>query len=266
MLSIYQIIITDVRLPRLEIKLLLQYILSKNAVQLITHDNYVLSNIEYNNFNQVVLRRQNGIPIAYIIGCKEFYSREFKVNEHTLVPRPETELLVDTVLKLAQNNDYVLDMGTGSGCIAITLKLECPSLCIDALDNYLNTLDIARQNALLLNADVEFIQSNWFSNITKKYNIIVSNPPYIAKNDQYLLALQAEPQHALSDFNDGLDCIRQIIGVGKEYLLPNGYMVFEHGYDQGNVVRELFKQNGFINIITKQDYAGLDRVTLSQFL
>ena len=120
MFSIREIIANDKRLPKLEIKLILQYILNKNGMQLITHDNYKLTDGEYSQLNQLVTKRQAGIPIAYIVGHKEFYSREFRVNKHTLVPRPETELLIDTVLQVAKPGDRILDAGTGSGCIAIT--------------------------------------------------------------------------------------------------------------------------------------------------
>ncbi len=266
MFSIQEIIANDKRLPKLEIKLILQHILNKNAVQLITHDNYKLTDGEYSQLNQLVAKRQAGTPIAYIIGHKEFYSREFRVNEHTLVPRPETELLIDTALQLAKPSDRILDAGTGSGCIAITLKLESPTLIVDALDNYPATLDIAEENALKLGAQINFIYSNWFEEITKKYNLIVSNPPYIANNDNHLANLCAEPQHALTDFNDGLNCIREIIANSKNHLILGGYILIEHGYDQGQAIRDLYQQQGFANIKTLQDYAGLDRITLAQYL
>ena len=264
--SIKSLIATDYAIPRSEVRLLLQHLLSKSLSQLIMDDNYFLSDIEYCQFTNMILQRQNNMPIAYIVGYKEFYSREFIVNENTLIPRPETELIIDIALSIAMVGDKILDVGTGSGCIATTLKLESPDLYVEALDNYSETLQVAMQNATKLGANVKFIRSNWFSNITGNYNIIISNPPYIANNDPHLGALFAEPLYALSDFNDGLNCIRVIVEAGKKYLLKGGYMIIEHGYDQGELVRNIFVSNGFRGVVTFQDYGGLDRVTRAQFL
>jgi release factor glutamine methyltransferase len=200
------------------------------------------------------------MPMAYILGYKEFYSRIFKVNTNTLIPRPETELLVDTVLALAKPMAKVLDLGTGSGCIAISCKLEQQALSVTATDKYPEALAVAISNAADLGADIKFINCDWLDGITDIYDIIVSNPPYIANNDKHLPALSFEPQHALTDFFDGMSAIRKIIEDSKAHL--NGYLLIEHGYDQGSFTTELMLKYGFRNIRTIRDYASLDRITI----
>ncbi|MBP9743657.1 MAG: peptide chain release factor N(5)-glutamine methyltransferase, partial [Burkholderiales bacterium] len=206
-----------------------------------------------------------GYPLNYIVGYREFYSRRFRVTGNTLIPRPETELLVDEVLKLSprvQDGASVLDLGTGSGVIAVSIKLELPHFKVDAVDKFPQTLAIAQFNAKNLNAEVNFYISNWYTNIKNQYDIIVSNPPYIAKDDKHLANLTFEPQAALTDFGDGLGCLRHIIGEAANYLKLNGWLIVEHGFDQGQSVRNFYANAGFIKIKTIQDYASLDRITI----
>jgi len=249
---------------RLETKSLLQHILNLSPAQLIMYSDYGLSHLEYTRFMKLLQKMIAGMPLSYILGYREFYSRLFKVNAATLVPRHETELLVDEILKLASNSSRILDLGTGSGCIGITCKLENPSLEVVATDYYLNTLAVAKQNAKILGAKVEFRLSNWYVNIMGKFDLIVSNPPYIAKTDQHLADLSYEPLHALTDFADGLACLTQVVAGASHYLKPGGMILLEHGYLQGRDVYALCAKNGFKNITSLQDYSGHDRITFAQ--
>lgn len=246
----------------LDFKLLLRHITGFNQAQLITHSEYELSEEQLVLLQELVRRRQNGEPLHYILGSKEFYSREFIVTENTLIPRPETELLVEKVLAIAPNNAKILDLGTGSGCIAITCKLEKPDLSIIAVDKYEATLTVAKRNALDLSANVKFVLSDWFSQVDGVFDIIVSNPPYIALNDIYLESLRFEPAHALTDNSDGLSHIRHIINGSRLHLKTGGYLLFEHGFDQGEISRKLLCDAGFFAVETIRDYANIDRITI----
>lgn len=246
---------------KFEIKLILRYVLDLTAAQLIMADEYVLTPAQQQKFNLLKQRFLACEPLHYILGSREFYSRQFRVTPETLIPRPETELLIENVLKLAKPGMRVLDLGTGSGCIAVTLKLECPNLVVVAVDKYVETLSVAQGNAANLGAEIEFRVSDWYENIEGTFDIIVSNPPYIAMTDTHLINLSYEPQHALTDFNDGLDCLRQIIQKAVYHLVPGGELLVEHGYDQGSAVRNLFHLAGFYAVEILQDYANLDRIT-----
>jgi release factor glutamine methyltransferase len=259
-------LISNTLIDKLDTKIILRHILNFSAANLIMEQDKILSENELNHFNLLLQKRLAGIPMAYIIGYKEFYSREFIVTPDTLIPRPETELLVDEVLKITnlQKNLKLLDMGTGSGCIAITCKLENKSLNVTALDKYEGALNIARKNATELHADINFLQSDWYSNVTNKYNLIVSNPPYIENNDPHLLALKHEPQHALTDYANGLVCFRTIISGATKHLLDGGYILLEHGYNQKNAITKILNDNNFHEIRTIKDYANLDRITIAK--
>jgi release factor glutamine methyltransferase len=237
-----------------------------SQAQLIVQNDYVLTEKEYQDFVDSVAQLKSGMPISYLLGYKEFYSRQFKVSPATLIPRPETELLVEAVLLRAESGQRVLDLGTGSGCIAITLKLENPSLQLTATDYYVQALTVAQQNAHELGADVTFILSNWYAKVPGNFNLIVSNPPYIAHNDNHLAALEYEPLHALTDFADGLKWVHSIVTGAVEHLIRPGWLLIEHGFDQGLAVRKIFAQAGFTTILTLPDYAGLDRITLGQLI
>ncbi len=253
------------QIDRLETKLLLRAILGFTQAELIIKNDYVLSDREYDAFLQLLKKRQDGMPISYLLGYKEFYSRNFKVNSDTLIPRPETELLVETILNLSEPKWSILDLGTGCGCIAITCKLESPTLSIIAVDNSLAALSIARYNANELNADVKFAHSDWYSQINDKFDIIVSNPPYIANNDIHLKDLSYEPQDALTDFGDGLEHIKAIIAGGVKHLRSGGYLLLEHGYNQSLVVNKIFEKYSYSDITTLKDYASIDRVTYAMW-
>ena len=261
-----QQLLTNNELTRLDNRLLISKVTGFSHAQIIANNDYSLSTAQLKEYNQLLNRAIKKEPIAYILGMKEFYSREYKVTYATLIPRPETELLVETVISYAQPNTAVLDMGTGSGCIAITCKLERPDLVVHAIDNYADTLAIAEENASALKAEIVFKQSDWFSNITDKFDIIVSNPPYIDANDHHLQNLPFEPLRALTDFENGLSMFSQIIQQSSKYLKQNGYLIFEHGYNQAEKIREMLYNYGYTNIQTIKDYANQDRVTIGQII
>lgn len=255
-------------IDKLDKQVWLGKIIGFSRAQLISRDDYCLSPQQLQEYHAGLARFKSGEPLAYLMGSKEFYSREFKVTQATLIPRPETELLVDTVLERARQCGQVLDLGTGSGCIAISLKLERPDLLVTAVDFSQEALIVASENAQRLSADVQFKLSDWFAVFTgdDQFAIIVSNPPYIEETDHHLADLAFEPLTALTDFSDGLECIRQIAGGAPRHLDTGGWLLVEHGYNQGLAVREIFAQFGLQNISTITDYAGIERITLGQKL
>lgn len=252
--------------PRLDKRVILREITGLTDAQLISRDDAPLSDQQLIQYQSWIERLQKGEPIAYIIGYKEFFSRRFKVTPDTLIPRPDTEILVEKILATAKNGDSLLDMGTGSGCIAISCQLENPTLNVSACDISLAALAIAKENAKLLNAKISCIESNWFQAISGKFAIIASNPPYIHATDNHLANLAYEPASALTDFADGLSAIRRIIQDAPKHLLNQGWLLFEHGYDQANKVRELLRERGFQNISSEKDYAGIERVSYGQWI
>ncbi len=257
-------------MPRAELRLLLSHVLARNAAWLAAHDDYELTRIEENNLRVAVSRRVGGEPIAYVLGYREFYGRKFKCTPAALIPRPETELLIDLLrdatLFRAQTSRSILDVGTGTGCIAITLTLELTNSQITAVDLSHDALALARENAQALGAtNIEFIESDWFSAIdaNKKFDVIVSNPPYIAPNDPHLFQgdLRFEPWLALRDRVDGLESYRELVRGAKKHLRDGGLLVVEHGFDQGESVLALFQEAGFIEVEMIRDLASQPRVT-----
>lgn len=215
---------------------------------------------------------QNGIPVNYLTNTAHFWSMPFFVNEHTLIPRADTELLVEKTLELIQQKTppiSILELGTGTGCIAISLNKSLTKLnithTITAVDKYQDTLKVAKKNSNALAANVELLQSDWYTAITKKFDVIVSNPPYIAEDDNHLIELTAEPITALTASDNGLADIDHIINYGRNYLNHNGIIILEHGYNQKQAVQQLFKSYNFNNIHTITDYGGNDRVSFGFF-
>ncbi|KAF0568844.1 Peptide chain release factor N(5)-glutamine methyltransferase [Psychrobacter nivimaris] len=255
----------------------LVHVIDKPAIALMTDEDYQLSDSEVARFNDGVVKMQQGIPLAYLTGQQEFWSLSFRVNEHTLIPRPDTEVLVEQVLNwinvqpVQLNTKRLLDLGTGSGCIAISLayELKHANWQIVAVDLSSEALEVAQHNAVSNNvANVEFIQSSWYQALPicdePQFDIIVSNPPYIDETDEHLAGLTAEPISALSAPNQGLADIEHIVQQATIYLCTGGLLAIEHGYDQGNAVRKLFLDSGFESVHTVKDYGGNDRVTLGQ--
>lgn len=210
-------------------------------------------------------RRRSGVPVAYILGRREFYGRPFEVNEAVLIPRPETELLVDCALERLLADERVLDLGTGSGAIAVTLACERPHARITAVDQSTAALEMAQRNArALAPGSIRFLQGDWFENVAEHdFDLIVSNPPYIATADPHLARgdLRFEPPAALVGGTTGMACIEHIARGAPGYLRPGGWLLLEHGYDQGSAARETLEAAGFCDVRTWRDMAGHERVT-----
>ncbi|GJH30215.1 peptide chain release factor N(5)-glutamine methyltransferase [Caballeronia novacaledonica] len=258
-------------LPLLEARILLMHVLGWRRTELITRDRESLDPDAVARFEALAKRRLNGEPIAQLTGKREFFGLDFDVTPAVLIPRPETELLVELALESIADvpNPRVLDLGTGTGAIAISIAHARPDARVWAVDRSTAALDVARGNAhALLDATrtggaVTFVESDWAANIDPSllFETIVSNPPYIASDDPHLAQgdLRFEPRGALTDDADGLSAIRTIIGTAPFLLTTNGALWLEHGYDQAESVRELLKARGFTNVRSMRDLAGIER-------
>lgn len=257
-------------LPALEGRALLAHVLAVPREQLIAHPDTPIDARLAQDFGALVARRKAGVPIAYLLGVKEFYGRSFLVNSDVLVPRPETETLVEAALECLEGfaSPHVLELGTGSGCIAITLALERPAAIVTATDVSAAALQVAQANANILGANpleakIRWVQSDWYTALepATKFNLIVSNPPYVAANDPHLDALRHEPQLALTGGVDGLACLRAICSRASAHLAEGGWIALEHGHDQAAAVHGLLAAAGFREISSQRDAAGVERVT-----
>ena len=254
----------------LEAQLLLQHALKVNRAWLIAHENDALEANIHEVFEALLSRRLNGEPIAYILGTREFYGLNLKVTTDTLIPRPDTETLVEAALaKIShQEKSQILDLGTGTGAIALAIAKYRPQAHVTALDASQAALNIAIENAQNLNiSNVKFILSDWFNALnTEKFDVIVSNPPYIEAADAHLKQgdLRFEPVSALASGEDGLDAIRRIITRAPQHLNPDGWLMLEHGYNQASKVAALLEQAGFSDIGHVKDLSGIDRVTIGR--
>lgn len=219
-------------------------------------------------YNELVNQRAGHIPLQHIIGTQEFMGLTFKVNENVLIPRQDTELLVENVVDYLGNDERtVLDMCTGSGCIAVSIDRLSKDSKVTAVDISEKALEVAQENNRLNNANVTFIQSDLFTNVTGKYDIIVSNPPYIRTDEIPKLMEEVkshEPVMALDGMEDGLYFYKKICGEASDYLNDNGKIFFEIGYDQGDDVSEILRQNRFCNIEVLKDLSGNDRVVIAR--
>ena len=241
---------------------------------LITHDDEVLSEPAALTFRALSQRRLAGEPLAYIVGSKPFFGLDLLVDKRVLVPRPDTETLVEWTLELAPtlapNPDKpttVLDMGTGSGAIALALKSVRPDWQLTALDASADALAVAQNNSKRLNLNVNFLQSSWFDAlIDAKFDLIVSNPPYIIEGDWHMAALAHEPKQALTSGADGLDDIRQIIAHAPDFLNSGGWLLLEHGFDQAAAVRDVLAQRGFVQVQSRLDLGQIERCSGGQWL
>jgi release factor glutamine methyltransferase len=213
-----------------------------------------------NAFFELTKKRQSGVPVAYILGRKEFYGLALSVNPTVLIPRPETELLVD--LALERKPASVLDLGTGSGAIAIALKFNLPGTRVVAVDSDLSALVTAKRNAAKLNLEIDFRHGRWFEPVAgERFGLIVSNPPYVASGDPHLPDLRHEPRGALVAGPEGLDAIREIVKAAGVFLLPGAWLLLEHGFGQEEAVRELISGAGLESVTTWPDLAGIARVS-----
>jgi release factor glutamine methyltransferase len=255
---------------KLEARLLLQTVLNVNRAWLLSHEDDALGANIHAAYEALLKRRINGEPIAYILGKREFYGLEFMVTPDTLIPRPDTETLVEAALeKIPLNNTcFVLDLGTGTGAIAIAIAKQRPQAQVTAIDASRPALTVAQTNAKSLDTgNIEFVLSDWFTELQgRTFDVIVSNPPYIAEDDLHLKQgdLCFEPMSALSAGKDGLDCIRHIINHAGQHLKDNGWLMLEHGYDQAAKVTQLLMHENFEAVSSTADLSGILRVTLGR--
>jgi release factor glutamine methyltransferase len=251
-------------IPAAEARLLLCHAASVTATEIAAYPERDLPSARLPEFMSLVARRVAGEPIAYLLGSREFYGRDFHVTPAVLIPRPETELLVDVALGKVSRGDTprVLDLGAGSGCVAITLAKEL-GCDVTAVDVSPEALVVARENADRLGARVKFIESDWFSNVEGEFNLIVGNPPYVAEGDAHLSKgdLRFEPVTALACGTDGLAAIRRILAAAPRHLAPGGWLFLEHGYDQAEAMQALLGEAGFGAIEQHRDLAGIVRIS-----
>ena len=253
---------------RLDIELLLCSVINKDRSFIRAWPEHPLQEKELNSFQPLLELRLQGKPIAHILGQRGFWSLNLKVTPDTLIPRPDTERLVELALELIPEKSQwkILDLGTGTGAIALSLAKEHPKCFITATDQSNEALDVAKQNALDNQIqNIEFIQSNWFEKLdNQKFDIMVTNPPYIKENDLHLKQgdVRFEPLSALTSGEDGLNDIRTIIKESKQHLTENGVLLIEHGYDQADDVCELLKQADFTNVKNFKDYNDNPRVSI----
>ena len=251
----------------IEARVLIKYILNKNEINIIANENIELSNENKKQLLESIEKIKKGYPLQYITHYQEFMGIKFEVNENVLIPQPDTEVLVEKTIKIVQKcypkkdnrNIKILDLCTGSGAIAISLKKYLPSVQVFASDISKKALEIAKTNAKKNDVQIKLIQSNMFENINEKFDIVVSNPPYIKTDEITKLSnqVQNEPRLALDGGKDGLDFYRIIQKNIKNYLYENGILLMEIGYDQGQAVASMFKNSKLV-----KDYAGKDRVIM----
>ena len=258
--------------PRLDAEVLLSKATSKTRTYFRAWPEKMLSQQEEADFLGLLEKRMCGHPIAHLTGTREFWSKEFMVSANVLIPRPETELLVELALKLMPPGQpaHIADLGTGSGAIAVTLALELPKANITALDISTGALQIAEANAARLGArNVRFVHSDWFADLPseERFDLIVSNPPYIAEGDPHLTQgdVRFEPRLALTSGPDGLGAIRRIVKEAPIRLNPGGWLLFEHGYDQAGRAGELLLADGFAEVDSFADLQGRFRVSGGRF-
>jgi release factor glutamine methyltransferase len=254
--------------PKLDAEILLAHCLGKPRSYLYSWPEQRLVAEDWHRFQTLVTQRVLPTPVAYLLGEREFYSLTLKTDPTTLIPRPETELLVETAINICESSSAtnLLELGTGTGAIAIAIKVHHPDINIVATDISADCLDIARQNAIDHATTIDWVESDWFLQLpgNRKFDVIVSNPPYIPAADPCLAKgdLRAEPLSALSPGETGLEALQQIIAQAPAYLKPGGYLLLEHGFNQQEQVASLLQAHGFINITCKLDLNRLPRVSL----
>jgi release factor glutamine methyltransferase len=262
-------------IDRLDAQYMLSHLLGISRASLIAHPDRILSSTEAANFLDWINQRADGKPVAQLLGVREFYGRVFGVDQHVLIPRPETEILVEQALARifeqkrrdlpAEYGLSILDLGTGSGAVAITLKLEVPDATVTGVDVSAAALRRARANAATLNAAVTFVEGSWYSPLAdQRAHLIVANPPYVRRGDPHLAQgdLRFEPIMALTDqSDDGLASIRTIVAGASQHLMPNGWLLIEHGYDQALFVRDLMTSAGLVDVESTRDLSAMERVT-----
>ncbi|MFZ4537434.1 peptide chain release factor N(5)-glutamine methyltransferase [Propionivibrio sp.] len=261
------------RIDRLDARLLLEYVCACTHADLIGHPEREMTTAQSAKFDALLSRREAGEPLAYLLGSAYFCGLEFAVSPAVLIPRPDTEVLVDQAIRIVKAwcqeraAPRIVDLGTGSGIVAIMLARLCLSAAITAVDVSAAALDVARANAERHRAQILFLEGDWFAPLGGEwFDLIVSNPPYVADGDPHLQqnGLPFEPQSALTDGvagGDGLACIRTIIAGAQSHLLPGGWMIIEHGYDQAVKVTQILRAAGFEDVASWRDSAAIVRVS-----
>jgi release factor glutamine methyltransferase len=254
---------------KLDARVLLAFVLEQSTTYLITWPERELSESQWHAYNALIERRASGEPVAYLIGEREFWSLPFKVNEYTLIPRPDTEVLVEQALIHLKSGDSVLDLGTGTGAIAVAIAHECPNVNVTGVDLVEQAVALAKSNGERNNVNVCWLQSRWFDAVGQnQYSLIVSNPPYIDPDDPHLSLgdVRFEPRSALVAAHHGFADIEHIVSGATRHLQEKGWLLIEHGYDQSSGVQQIFANAGFNHIETVHDYAGQPRVTKGQWV
>ena len=253
-------------LARVDAQILLLFALARplhDRAWLLAHDTELLNEAQQHRWDQALQRRLRGEPVAYITGHKDFFGLTLNVDARVLDPRPDTEILVEWALALlpAGQAARVLDLGTGSGAVALALQHQRPAACVTAVDASSDALAVASANALRLNLPVKYVLSHWMDKVPGPFELIVSNPPYVADGDPHLAALSHEPLSALTSGADGLDDIRQIIAQAPSRLAAGGWLLLEHGWDQAAPVQALLREAGFVQVQSRRDLGGHERCT-----
>lgn len=257
-------------IERLDAQVLLLHVLGRpeqDRAWLIAHDGDALTPTQGPAFADLCRRRAAGEPVAYLVGHKEFFGLKLNVDARVLVPRPDTETLVAWSLEVLQGRarPRVVDLGTGSGAIALALKSARPDAQVEAVDASNDALAVAKENAQRLGLQVQFFHANWLEG-ADRHDLIASNPPYVRANDPHLPALRYEPLAALASGPDGLDDLRAIVQDAPAHLLPGGWLLLEHGWDQAEAVRALLMAEGFVQVQSRRDLAGIERCSGGQWL
>lgn len=252
---------------RLDAQLLLAHRLQRDRAWLIAHDGAMLDDAAASGIRHDLARRAAGVPLAYLTGRREFRGLDLEVDVNVLVPRPETEGLVDWAIERLEAlrgrwpAPAVADLGTGSGAIALAIAHACPWATVTATDASADALRVATANATRLGLALRLAEGSWFEPLAgARFALLVSNPPYVAGDDPHLAALSHEPRQALTPEGDGLDALRAIAAGARHHLLPGGWLLVEHGYDQGDAVAGLFRAAGLVDVTTRKDLAGLPRL------
>ena len=256
-------------MERIDAQMLLLHVLGQpdaGRAWLLTHDSDVLTPAQQTQFEALCAQRLDGVPVAYLTGCKEFFGLPLHVDARVLDPRPDTETLVEWALDVLEKtvSPRILDLGTGSGAIALALQSQRPDATVTAVDFSQDALEVARANAQRLQLPVKLVQSSWLEQIEGMFDVIVSNPPYIREDDEHMAVLRHEPRQALTSGEDGLDDIRTIIAQAPAHLNAGGWLLLEHGWDQAPTVQNLLHSAGFVQVHSRQDLAGINRCTGGQ--